>query len=279
MNTDKISFALKITNWCNMNCTHCSEYSNAQIAPNIMPLDKVEKYIGEFNAIPMDKWEYMVFTGGEAMAPYYHKQTEYIPKCLDFAGQLKMAPFIKTNGAWGINDTMRTKILRDCAGAAYRNDILSSLDISVDEFHNNTKAVVKIINDVVRSDYLAPAVRISLVGLNTRKSRVDFANLIETLRQTGLKVEWRQDGLLVVTVPGVRGVRLYYDLWTNVANVGRAKDNALGTYTPNGQPDFQTGHCFQIDNNDIATLNYYHRTPVNNRPVFDVVKELVTKTK
>lgn len=278
MKNDKISFALKITNWCNMRCAHCSECSGPHIAPDLMPLASVEKYMGEFNAMPMDKWEYMVFTGGEAMAPYYQRETEYIPKCLDFAGQLKMAPFIKTNGAWGAYDRMRTQILRDCAGAAYRNDILSSLDISVDEFHNNIPAVTQIINDVVRSDYLCPAVRISVVGLNTKNSHIRFAELIERLRTTGLTMEPQQYGIMSVGC-GPYTAQVYYDLYTNISGVGRAANNGLGKYKPNGQPDFQTGHCFQIDNNDIATLNYYHRTPVNNRPVFDVVKELVAKTR
>lgn len=47
-----------------MKCVHCSECSGPHVAPNIMPLDKVEQYIGEFCAMPLPKWEYMVFTGG-----------------------------------------------------------------------------------------------------------------------------------------------------------------------------------------------------------------------
>ena len=85
-----------------------------------------------------------------------------MPRCLDIAAQHKMAPFVKTNGVWGGNDVMRSRILSDFAAAAYRNNILMSMDISVDAFHNNVSSVVKILNDVVRSDYLAPAIRISV---------------------------------------------------------------------------------------------------------------------
>ena len=276
---DKISFALKNTNWCNLKCAHCSERSGPDVVPNIMPLDKVEKYIAEFNAMPMPKWEYMVFTGGETMAPYFRNLIEYMPRCLDIAAQHKMAPFVKTNGVWGGNDAMRGRILRDFAAAAYRNNILMSMDISVDAFHNNNVAVCNIINDVVRSDYLAPAIRISLAGLNDMKSRFVFANLVEDLRASGLTVEVRKDGAFVVGVPGVRGVFVYYDLWTNISNVGRAADNKLGSFVPDGRPDMQTGNCLQIDNNDVATLNYKHITAVNGRSVYDVARELLAKTR
>lgn len=278
-NKDKISFAIKNTNWCNLKCAHCSECSGPGVVPNIMPLDKVEQYVGEFCAMPLPKWEYVVFTGGETMAPYFHDQMEYIPRCLDIAAQHKMAPFVKTNGVWGANTELRSRVLRDFAAAAYRNNLLMSLDVSVDAFHNNTNAVVNIVSDVVRSDYLAPAVRISLCGLNDMKSQVAFANVIDALRAQGLTVEVRKNGMFVVGVPHVRGVRVYYDVWTNIGNVGRAVENNLGKFVPDGQPDMETGHCLQIDNNDIAKLNYKFSVPVNGRPVYDVARELLAKTR
>ncbi len=281
-NHEKISFAIKNTNWCNLRCAHCCESSGPNIAPNIMPLSKVEKYIGEFNAMPLPKWEYMVFTGGETMAPYYHGQTEYIPRCLDIAASHKMAPFVKTNGVWGAHTELRNQILHDFAAAAYRNNMVMSVDISIDAFHKNTNAVFNIVNDIVRSDYLAPAVRISLLGLNDTKSRIEFSNLIDALRANGLTVQVQKNGVFVINVPHVHGTcaySVYYDLWTNISNVGRATENNLGKFVPDGRPDMETGHCLQIDNNDIAKLNYKHTTPVNNRPVYDIAKELLLKVR
>lgn len=37
--------------------------------------------------------------------------------------------------------------------------------------------------------------------------------------------------------------------------------------------------CLQIDNNDVATLNYKHVAPVNGRTVYDVARELLAKTR
>lgn len=279
MYCDKISFAIKNTNWCNLNCRHCSECSGPNVKPDIMPLKDVERYIGEFNAMPLPRWEYMVFTGGEAMAPYFQNQMEYMPKCLDIAAQHKMAPFVKTNAVWGMDDKLRKCILHDFADAAYRNNILMSLDISVDEFHNNTRGVLNVINDVVRSGYMAPAIRLSLCSLNTRKSNVAFLNLLTDLYQLGFKVEASNKGVFLIEYPGVHAMQIYYDVWTNVSSVGRAAENNLGVFVPDGLAHETTGNCLQIDNNNMATLNYKYQTSVNGRNVFDVVKDLLLKTR
>lgn len=229
--------------------------------------------------MPLPKWEHMVFTGGEAMAPYFHKRMEYIPQCLDIASSYGMVPFVKTNGVWGMNDELRHRILRDFANVAYKNDKMMSMDISVDAFHNNNNAVVRILNDVVRSDYLAPAVRISLVGLNDTKSRVVFTHLLNELRASGLDVDIGDDGNLVLWVPYVRGVSVYYDLGASINKIGRAAENNLGRFVPDGRPHISDGHCLEIDNKHNAILNYKYITPVNDRPMFDVVKELMSKVR
>ena len=278
-NNNKISFALKNTNWCNLRCAHCCECSGPNVAPNIMPLTTVEKYIDEFNTLPMDKWQHMVFTGGEAMAPYFYKQMDYIPQCLTMAAEHKMIPFIKTNGIWGADTEMRNRILRDVAAAAYKNNMLMSLDLSIDEFHDNDVAVYNILNDVVRSNYLAPAVRISLCSLNTPASHAKFARLIQQLQNGNLNIQVNNYGEFSVDVPMMHKVAIYYDLLTNVSATGRAKVNNIGHYMPSGLPDPDTGHCLQIDNSDVATLNYKYRTPVNGRAMVDVVSELIAKVR
>ena len=276
---NKISLAIKNTNWCNLKCAHCCECSGPNITPNIMPLSNVEKYIGEFNAMPLPKWEHMVFTGGETMAPYFHGRMEYIPQCLEIASSYGMVPFVKTNGVWGTNEELRHRILRDFANIAYRQNKLMSLDISVDRFHKNIPAVCNILNDVVRSDYLAPAVRISLAGLNDTKSYKAFTNLIRALREKGLGVNFNPDLEFTISVPDVRAMRVFYDFNIAISNIGRAADNNLGNYVPDGRTNILDGNCLQIDNNDIARLNYKYSTAVNGRSLFDVTKELLAKVR
>ena len=276
---DKFSFSIKNTNWCNLKCAHCCECSGPHIAPNIMPLSDVEKYVGEFCELQVPKWEHLVFTGGETMAPYFHNQQEYIPECLNIAVRHNMVPFVKTNGIWGADEDMRNLILRDFANSAYRNNVLMSMDISVDAFHKNTSAVVNILNNIVRSDYLAPAIRVTLVGFNDVKSRTEFVNIISALRAKGLIVEFNQNLEFIIAVPNVCAMKVFYDFGVNVSNIGRASDNSLGKYVPDGRPNAIDGHCLQIDNNDTAILNYKHRAHINGRPMNDVLKELLAKVR
>lgn len=276
MNKDKVSFAIKVTNWCNLKCAHCCENSGSRVAPNIMPLDKVERYVNEFNAMPVPRWQHLVFTGGEAMAPYFMRKNTYIPQCLDIAGRAKMFPFVKTNGMWGANETMRHTILQDCARAAEKNGRMVSLDISIDEFHKNVPEVASIILDIVGSRYLADCVRVSISGLNTEKSRDQLNYLIAFLKARGVEFFPTQD--CIIMAKGVIGTKVICDFNTNIASMGRAASNKLGDAKPDGHPDVM-GHCLQIDNDDIATLNYFHKTPVNGRTVYDVTRELLLRTR
>ena len=132
---------------------------------------------------------------------------------------------------------------------------------------------------VVRSDYLAPAIRITLVGFNDIKSRTEFVNIISALRAKGLIVEFNQNLEFIIAVPNVCAMKVFYDFGVNVSNVGRASDNSLGKYVPDGRPNAIDGHCLQIDNNDTAILNYKHRAHINGRPMNDVLKELLAKVR
>lgn len=276
-NQDKISLAIKNTNWCNLNCAHCCECSGPNVVPNFMPLDKIEQYIGEFCAMPLPKWEYMVFTGGEAMAPYLLKRYEYMPQCLEFAGRAGLAPFIKTNGVWGADGWLRRRILNDCADAAIKNNKMTSLDVSIDEFHNNVPAVARIIQEIVSSEHLARCVRMSISGLDTLKSHAQFSYLIAYLKAHNIHVF--PSGNTFIAALGTVGTKVLFDFGTPVAQMGRAKQNGIGETQPDGSSDAVWGNCLQIDNDDVATLNYYYKTPVNGRPVFDVAKELLLKVR
>ena len=277
MKHDKISFAIKVTNWCNLKCAHCCENSGPRVMPNLMPVAKVEKYIGEFKAMPLSKWNHLVFTGGEAMAPYFLHNNEYMPRCLSIAGNAGMYPFVKTNGTWGADEALRHRILQDCANVAEKNGKMTSLDISVDEFHKNVPAVAQIIVDIASSDYLARRVRVSICGLDTIKSHAQFNYLIAYLKSRNVHVFPCEHDFIAAL--GTVGTRVLFDFSTPVARMGRAKTKGMGETIPDGATDSVLGNCLQIDNDDIATLNYYHKTPVNGRPVFDVARELLLKVR
>lgn len=270
---NKLNLALKITNWCNLNCAHCSECSGPRQPKSLMPMDTVSEYISQFQDIRMPRWEHLVFTGGESLAPYFFGEYEYVPQCMDLTHKYNMVPFFKTNGMWGANKRLRERILGDMADNAHKHGRLNSLDISLDEFHDNVAPVAAILGDVFHDYYLAQAIRISLVGLDTQKSR---NRLIELMSQVcARRISFKPlDNMTLLLGNGEFAGHVYFGFFTPVSIAGRAAKNNLGTAINNGMPDAKTGSCFQIDNNDVATLNYKWRTPVAGRPLNTVVAKL-----
>lgn len=278
MSKDKLNLALKITNWCNMRCAHCCDRCGPDNPRHLMPVDSVSGYIKQFQNLENPRWEHLVFTGGETMAPYYFGEFDYVPKCLDAAYRAGMAPFFKTNGMWGANSKLRGRILADLSDKAYQYKKLNSIDISVDEFHDNITPVATIIADIMHNPHLMHAIRISLVGLDTQRSRSKFIELIGQV--CARRVQFKPiDRMTMQMGTGDLMANVYYGFDTPVTNAGRAADNKLGMIENTGMPDSETGSCLQIDDNDIATLNYKWREPVGGRNLNLVTANLFQQMK
>ena len=274
---DKLSLCLKITNWCNLHCAHCCERSNKNNKPNFMSLDKIEKYMGESLQMNIRPSNLLAISGGEAFAPYMMNEQNYIPFALDLAYSYGYIPTLKTNGTWGDNDTLRIKILSDIASRAYKYGKLITLDISIDEFHNNKSGVVKIINNIVRNPGLSYTIRFCLVGFNTNASKTALDDLKQQLQNTGLNIEQTCGGDWMMDIPGSGdGLYICNDYSTPIYNLGRAKQTKTFTSTnnPNGNDRID---CLQIDNSDNAILNYQYREPIKNRPLKTVLESLMQK--
>ena len=242
-----------------------------------MPLEKLDKYLSESKTMDIRPDQLLSIGGGEAMAPYMLGEQKYIPGALDLIYRTGYIPTIKTNGVWGNNNAMRQTILSDIAKQAYKHGKLVTLDISVDEFHNNQSGVVKIINDIIRNPSLAYAIRFCLVGFNTPASKVALNNLKQQLQNTGLNIEQTCGGDWMMDIPNsADGLYVCNDFNTPIYNLGRAQQTKTFTSTanPNGNDGFD---CLQIDNNDSATLNYIYREPIKNRPLDIVLKSLLEK--
>ena len=271
-----ISF--KITNWCNLHCNHCCERSNKHNKPDFMSLEKLDKYLAESLIMDIRPDQLLTIGGGEALAPYMLGNATYIPNALDLIYTNKYVPTLKTNGTWGDNNTLRKKILTDIAKCAYKHQKLVTLDISVDEFHNNQSGVIKIINDIVRNPGLSFAIRFCLVGFNTPASKAALNDLQQQLQNAGLKIEQTYAGDWMIEIPNsMDGLYVCNDYGTPIYNLGRAKQTKTFTSTenPNGNDGF---NCLQIDNNDYAILNYTYREPIKNRPLNLVLQSLIAKT-
>jgi hypothetical protein len=237
-----------------------------------MPLHKMEKYLHEARTMSIMPDELLCIGGGEAMAPYMHNDPTYIPRALDMIYSYNFIPTIKTNGTWGDDQEMRKLILSDIAKCAYKSGKLVTLDISVDEFHHNISGVTKIIYNTLQSKELFFAIRICLVGFNTKKSAFALAKLKQDLQKRGLKIDSTVIGDWMIERPDGEGIYMINDFSAGIFNLGRAKDNQI--YTDTGNP---TGSidCLQIDNNDIAIYNYTSQEPINNRPLNEVLYSLM----
>lgn len=271
MNNDW-SLHFKITNWCNLNCAHCCECSNSSQPLNLMPLEKIEKYLKETADMPIKPNELISVGGGEVMAPYMHNNPDYIPKLLDLLYKYNFVPTLKTNGTWGEQHKKSAQILSGIAKCAYKSGKLVTLDISVDEFHNNINGVAKIIRNVVNEYYLCYAIRICLVGFHTQKSKNALLRLKQELSKFGFRTEtmppfddW------IISAPNGNTTVLYNSFTSGIFDIGRAKQNKVYTAT---DKDSAYDHCLQIDNDDIATYNYNHQEPVQNRNLYEVLCSL-----
>ena len=261
----ELVISFKITNWCNLNCAHCCECSNCHEKTNFMPLVKMDNYLAESRTFPFRPNELVCIGGGEAMAPYMHKNPGYIPDALDLIYSYRYVPTIKTNGTWGTDDNLRKQILSDISAKAYQYDKLVTLDISVDEFHNNTNSVVKIIRDIMLSSELAYAIRFCLVGFDTPASIKALDKVQQELQKIGFKIsKTLANDWIIEDAGGNLGLYVCNDFGSKIYNLGRAKQ----TKVYNSEYDSWLANrvdCLQIDNQDNAILNYLYREKINNR--------------
>ena len=263
----------KITNWCNLHCAHCCEYSTPKQPLNLMPMEKIEKYLCESVNMEIPPHELITIGGGEAMAPYMHGDTDYIPYALDLTFEHGFVPTLKTNGTWGDNDALRAKVLSGIANCAYKSGKLVTLDISVDEFHNNHSCIIKIIKHVLNDSYLCPAIRFCLVGFNTKKSKFALDKIKQDLSRAGFQIFTTPIGDWEIYAKDGTGTYLINSFDGGIFNLGRAKENR--TFTTIHNPNNYIGmDCLQIDNNDNAILNYTYREKIQNRNINEVLSSL-----
>ncbi len=274
----KLSLCLKITNWCNLNCAHCCELSGPTRPKQFMPLAQMQNFITQFNQIEFPKTEYFVIGGGEAMAPFVFGNRDYIPQALYMIYNAGGIPTIKTNATWGNSTDLRQNILKDLARVVYSTQIVTTLDISIDEFHNNLDGAANVIADIVKSQYLAPAIRISLVGFNTVASKTKLRQLREKLSHLGIMTySTNTENNDFAAIFGYSGIQIFTSFNTPIYKAGRAIETKTYTTGSNtGTPD-SDGHCLVVDNAGNAILNYKFRERIAGRDLDTVTRILMQK--
>ena len=268
-----LALSLKTTNWCNLNCSHCREDSGRNVACEYMSVDKIEDYITQFQELPLNLSNRITIDGGEPMLPYFKKDENYIPTALTLIAKAGAIPVIKTNGTWGRTYTDRNLILKSLAKNANFTGRAITLNMSVDEFHENISGVSNIIADVVFSDYLRSAIHIEISGFNTIGSIVAVARLRSDLKEKEITtIDSRNDDFVAYNNNG-GGIHVSTNYLNDIYRLGRAQRNFLYTVK-----EIMPGcvNTIQLDNEDNAVLNHTVREQVNNRDLASVLDCLIT---
>lgn len=271
----RVNLALKITNWCNLCCVHCCERSHAKEPFNLMPIDTIEKYISQYKDMGIPVWDYVVFTGGESMAPYFCDQKEYIIKAAEICIKNGMMPTFKTNAKW--TNARAAQILKDLSDVAHRHNHQVALDISIDEYHDNLAPAAAVVNQIMSSKYLSEALPVSFVGLNTAASKIKYQEFVNTLQNLGVFVGPmdKENGFLISK--GTNLNVMFYDIG-GLTRLGRAADNNIESACPaKGFANADGSDCLLLTNDDRAILNYKHRTDIKDKTVGQVYNELLQK--
>ena len=272
----RVNLALKITNWCNLNCAHCCERSHSKEPFKLMPVDKIERYISEFKDMGVPVWDYVTFTGGEVMAPCYIGHSKYIPTVADICARNDMSACFKTNALWGNRLMLCDSILKSLADVAHKYDRQILLDISIDEYHNNLDAAANIVQQIMKSQSLIDAIVVSFIGLNTSASQYKFNEFSNILRNRGFFVgPIDSDGTIMISKDNKANV-MFYDIGM-LSRLGRAADNDLTQYIPSGHPNIGDSDCLEITNTNKAVLNYKFTTETKDKTVGQVYNELKQK--
>ncbi len=243
-----------------------------------MSLDKIEKYLHEFKELPYSVSEHVVIGGGEGLSPYLFGNLNYIPGVLSKIDSVDGVPTIKTNAVWGNNTYIRNLILQDLAMTAHKTHKLVTLDISVDEFHNNISGVANVFADILSNEYFLLALRPTLVGFNTSASANALLALKNALKARHLITEQMENGDFAVYNERGMGMRVVCDYESEIFDLGRAKENNVFTCRFFA-PGFIGRNCIQIDGNDMVVLNNYYRAKTENRSLKTVVNSLIHRGK
>ena len=274
--TPRVNLALKITNWCNLNCAHCCERSHSKEPFKLMPVDKIERYISEFKDMGVPVWDYVTFTGGEVMAPTYIGHTKYIPTVADICARNDMSACFKTNGLWGNRLIKCDDILKCLSDVAHKYDRQILLDISIDEYHNNLDAAANIVQQIMKSQSLIDAIVVSFIGLNTSASQYKFNEFSNILRNRGFFVgSIDSDGTIMISKDNKSNV-MFYDIGA-LSRLGRASDNNLTQHIPSSHIRSGDSDCLEITNNNQAILNYAFTTDIKDKTIAQVYNELKQK--
>lgn len=140
-----------LTNYCNSFCRHCHMASGPHQPKHFISIEDVMFFLNEFDKEP--KFRRAVgFNGGEIMTAYKEYSPDYIPTLVQECVNRNYRIDLRTNALWTEDNTINDVIwdsFDKINFSKYKNKI--SFSLSIDEFHNNESANIKLISRLCNS--------------------------------------------------------------------------------------------------------------------------------
>ena len=269
MNTET-HLSFKITNACDLKCAHCCENSSPKESNVLFPLEETHKRLSEWKSNSwLEKGRYVVLTGGEPTLAYQKDKT-YLPKVIDAIYQAGFLPVLKTNGVWGKDNELRKQILNDLSKSAQKSGRTITLEISIDEFHDNIIPVRNIFIDLLYNKRSADSILLSLVGFGNQKSKDQLLNLMNEIHEfDGTEFKINNEKQEIYLYGEDASFKTYMSYSGEVDRRGRAEKNDLSKNV------LQTNwtDCLMFSNEGI---NPGHGKPINfeGKKLDDLIREI-----
>jgi organic radical activating enzyme len=246
----------KLTNLCNNFCKHCCERSGPNCEPKFIETSDIKYFLEQLKLIKNHN-NFITLTGGEPMMAYTAKSDYYIPQILKYCGKNGYDVHINTNARWALSDKSE-QIYSDFDEFVKNYKRKLAFHLSLDKFHEQcVDANAKFIDWIVKSKTITdvymffdePDIVIKMVYKLKRDFNIDIS---EPLRNNSSYSIHKFSGTnkMLCIMP-----------YQGITNMGRAKDNNIGTKEPFSKttlyfsPFMDTENEICFDSNGYAILS------------------------
>ena len=260
----------KLTNLCDNCCAHCCERSGPDCSPNFIELSDIKYYLEELKYISHHD-NFVTITGGEPMMAYTKKSDYYIPQILKYCGQNGYDVHLNTNARWALSEKA-DQIYSDFDEFVKKYKKKLAFHLSLDKFHDesleaNSQFLNWAVKNTTTTDIYIFFDEVKIVLQLAYKLKHDFnIEISDPISQSSWYSAHKFKGT---------NKRLLLTPYQGIQNIGRAKDNHIGTKEPFSKTflyfspfvDTENEICFDSDGYALLSCqdNDTIKTPYRNR--------------
>lgn len=278
----------KLTNLCNFSCMHCCEKSGPNADPAFIRISDIKAILDTFSKSPRTM-KIATITGGEPMTAYDKVSDNYIPNVLSAAAKRGYIIELKTNGAWAIGKKSE-QIFSDINNILVKYPkIIMAYHLSLDKYHPYSDiTTARIIKWFVENKNVIPD---SLIHIFYDDYHRLADMMVDMAGRDNILVDFEADTPEKFKSLPIWKIRdhnrfLCTEQYHCIDNIGRAKDNNIGTKTT-GLLDIlnstdtvkpimfdAVGNATLFACNDFGITTPYHDKNGNVKKLFKIKSEL-----